>query len=397
MDQKQQWEFKARFRSGAYSWQGSALAVKRLNEAVSEIRKVARFHAVAAADGAVGLFERFWPAFQHIDSSSGALGAGVNRTQQDLLPLIAKARADRETRDKWLDRLWKAAEEDGVEFLSPTEDYWGELCASPETASEWADRLVGMVREAWADRGYLRGTSACLSCLLAAGRHEDLLDLLGAARFPFWHYRKFGVRALLKERRFDDALAYAEASRGLNEPDRAIDAACEEVLIAAGRPDEAYSKYGLGANQAGTGLATFRALRKKYPGVNPEHILHDLAELSGDCGHWFAAAKDAGFLDLALKFATEGHPDPLTLSRASRDLVEQDAEFAMLIGWLAVRRMLEGHGYEVTVAQINEARGYCLVAAGKIGVEDRMRQDFLTLVSTGKSNVRDLLLRHWSI
>jgi hypothetical protein len=36
----------------------------------------------------------------------------------------------------------------------------------------------------------------------------------------------------------DEALAYAEASRGLNQPDTAIDAACERILLDAGRVDE---------------------------------------------------------------------------------------------------------------------------------------------------------------
>ena len=38
----------------------------------------------------------------------------------------------------------------------------------------------------------------------------------------------------------DEALAFAEASRGLNQPDMAIDAACEKILLDIGRVDEAY-------------------------------------------------------------------------------------------------------------------------------------------------------------
>ena len=36
------WIFTARFRRNAYGWRGSRLACKRIKEAVSEIRKVAR-------------------------------------------------------------------------------------------------------------------------------------------------------------------------------------------------------------------------------------------------------------------------------------------------------------------------------------------------------------------
>jgi hypothetical protein len=35
-----------------------------------------------------------------------------------LLPIAIAAPADRKTRDKWLDRLWQAIEDDGVNYLS---------------------------------------------------------------------------------------------------------------------------------------------------------------------------------------------------------------------------------------------------------------------------------------
>jgi hypothetical protein len=89
------------------------------------------------------------------------------------------------------------------------------------------------------------------------------------------------MQALLSEGRMDDALAYAEASRGLNQPDTAIDAACERILLDIGRLGEAYEKYALTAKGSSTGLATFRAIVRKYPGRNPKAILSDLALASG--------------------------------------------------------------------------------------------------------------------
>ncbi len=68
------WQFTARFRAKAYGWRGSSLAISRLKEAVSEIKAVAKSDPVAAGGGAVSLMERVWPAFQDIDTSSGALG-----------------------------------------------------------------------------------------------------------------------------------------------------------------------------------------------------------------------------------------------------------------------------------------------------------------------------------
>lgn len=172
---KTAWIFKPRFRSQAYGWKGSSLASKRLKEAVSEIKKVARTDAVTAADGAVSLFERFWPALEHIDTSSGALGGAVNWTQEELLPLVIAAPADRKTRDKWLDRLWQAIQDDGVDYLCVVQDHWGELCASPEVASHWADQFVGLIRLAWSDPrpgGYVSATrlaSVCPACSRLAG------------------------------------------------------------------------------------------------------------------------------------------------------------------------------------------------------------------------------------
>jgi membrane-associated PAP2 superfamily phosphatase len=65
-------------------------------------------------------------------------------------------------------------------------------------------------------------------------------------------------------------------------------------------------------------LATFRAIARKYPSHDPKKILLDLATSSGDPGRCFAAAKDAGFLDLAVEFAATGRTDPRTL-RIPRD------------------------------------------------------------------------------
>ena len=381
MTGKHQWIFKSRFRSKAYGWRGSSLAIKRLKEAVSEIKKVARTDAVTAADGAVGLFERFWPSLEQIDTSSGALGSAVHWTQQELLPLVIAAPADRKTRDKWLDRLWDAIQDDGVDYLWVVQDHWGELCASPAVASQWADQFVGLIRLAWSDArpgGYVRATSLCLSSLLAAGRHQDIWDLLAIERFPFWHYRRFGVDALVKEGRIKEALAYAEASRGLNQPDRLIDAACERILLNAGRADEAYVRYGLTASETSTGLATFRAIFRKYPHRDPAGILLDLATSSGDAGRYFAAAKDAGFYDLALKFAGEGRTDPRTLSRASRDLAASQPTFAIKVGRLALERLLQGHGYEVTPLDIVEAYRHFLAAADKLDSKESAIRDALS-------------------
>ena len=401
MPTKHTWTFKARLRSRAFGWRGSHLACQRLKEAVTEIKRVARLDPVTAGEGVVSLIERIWPAFQDIDASSGALGGAAYWAQGELLPIVIEAPADRKTRDKWLDRLWQAIEDDGVNYLSPVEERWGELCRSLEVASRWADRLLGSLRTAWSDPrpgNYVRGTSVCLSSLVAARRHQELLDVLSLQRFPFWHDRQFGVQALLSHDRVDEALAYAEASRGLNQPDTAIDAACEKLLLDLGRLDEAYEKYALTANGSSTGLTTFRAIVKKYASRDPKQILLDLATSSGEPGRWFAAAKDAGFLDLALEFANTGCTDPRTLIRASRDLLKKDARFSLQVGRLAIRRILEGHGYELTGIDVMDAYNHFMAAAQTLGVQSEAREDVLAIATKQPGAAfSDILIRQCSV
>ena len=396
METKHKWIFKARLRSRAFGWKGSNLACQRLKEAVAEIRKVARTDPATAGDGVVSLMERIWPAFQDIDTSSGALGGAVHWAQQELLPITISATVDRATRDKWLKRLWQAIEEDGVDYLSVAGDVWGELCGSPEIASHWADRFLSLLRLAWSDPrpgGHVRGTNVCLSSLLAAGRHQGLLDVLALRRVPFWHDRQFGVRALIAAGRFNEALAYAEASRGLNQPDAAIDAACEKILLDLGRVDEAYEKYALNANRASTGLATFRMIAKKYSGRDPRRILVDLAASSGEPGRWFAAAKDSGFLDLALEFAGAGRTDPRTLSRASRDLLRTEARFSLQVGRLAIRHIVDGYGFELTRLDVIGAYRHFMDAAQSLGVAANARADVLAMATEKPGPFGDLLVR----
>jgi hypothetical protein len=166
-----EWRFKRKFRTNAYGWRASSLAIGRLKEAAAEIRSVAKSDPVAAGDGVVSLMERIWPAFQGIDTSSGALGAAVLRAVNELIPILTVASADHATRGKWLERLFEAVQSDGVEYLAPLEDRWGEIAQYPDLIDEYADRMIGMVRRAWADHQtfqHVIGTSVCLSCLLRA-------------------------------------------------------------------------------------------------------------------------------------------------------------------------------------------------------------------------------------
>ncbi len=66
-----------------------------------------------------------------------------------------------------------------------------------------------------------------MSALFAAGRYAEILVPLDLAPYKSWHYRQWGVKALRALTKNDEALRYAEESRGMNEPDWAISTACE--------------------------------------------------------------------------------------------------------------------------------------------------------------------------
>jgi hypothetical protein len=377
------WIFPARFRAGAHGWKSSRLACQRLREAVSEIKKVAKKEPDLAAEGAVRLFEKLWPALEHVDSSSGALGSAVNKTLDDLIPLIINAPAEAKTRNKWLERLWQAIADDGVDYLGPVGDRWGELCGSMETANQWAEELMPTLKSCWTDPNpgnYFYGTTACLSCLLVAGRHQELLDVLALDRKPFWHYRRYGVEALLAMGKKSEALKYAEASRGLKQPDSAIDRACEEILISSGLHDEAYRRYGLSAAKGNSYLARYRAVAKRYPMMAPAEILADLITTTpGEKGKWFATAKELELFDLALELANQSPCDPKTLTRAARDYLDSAPAFSLGTAMAALRWLSEGWGYEVTSIDVVEAHDRAMGAATRLSKVDAVSEQIRVL------------------
>ena len=383
------WEFKTRFRRHAFGWR-SQPAIKRVKEAVAEIKEVAREDRVHAAEGAVQFLERLSPALEHVDSSSGAIGTAVNRAVEALVPIIAGASADLEKRDAWLERLWDAYQEDDIPYIEMLGDHWGELCASPDVASRWADRLIGTCRMAWSPdpglRGFFKGTTNCLSALLAAGYHREILDLLDMAPYDMWHYRQYGVKALAAMGKKAEAIRYAEEGGGLNDSPVAIARACEEILLTSGFADDAYRRYGLVANRAGTYVAWFRAVARKYPHKTPAEILSDLVELTPDDeGKWFAAAKDARLFDEAISLANQTPCSPQTLTRAARDFSDENPAFALEAGLTALRWLVEGYGYEITALDVLNAYSFTMKAAETAGRAAETRQRIRNLMAAKAS------------
>ncbi len=379
------WEFRARFRRHSFGWR-SGPAIKRVAEAVSEIRRVARKDRMLAAEGAVLFLEKLSPALECVDSSSGAIGAAVNKAVAALVDIIAVAPADEKTRERWLDRLWVAYKDDQMPYIELLGDYWGELCASKEVASDWADRLIDICKMVWSrdpgQAGFFTGTTNCLSALLAAKRYEELLELLEMDPYQMWHYRQYGVKALAALGKVDEAIRYAEEGGGLDDNPVAVARVCEEILLSSGLAEEAYERYGLMANQAGTYAAWFRAVVGKYAHKKPAEILQDLvAHTPGEEGKWFAAAKDAGLFDEAIALANLTPCSPQTLTRAARDFKDQNPEFAVEAGMAALRWLVEGYGYEITGLDVLNAYSQTMKAAENAGCRERTRARVQALVA----------------
>ena len=364
------WAFRARFRRTAFGWKGIKLAIERIHEALTEIRAVARHDPASAAEGAVLFLEKLSPALNQIDSSSGALGNATYSAVQELVPIISSAPADAAVRMKWLDRLFDAIQDDDPPYIEHLGDHWGDLCAAPELASDWADQLLPTQRSVLLERkrgtyAFFSGSTPCYSALFKAGRHDELLELLAMDPHPIWQYFVWGARVLAARGQIDEAIAYVRERAGSTTSLEIIARFAEAALLKADRRAEAFDQYALLANQANSNLSTFRALAKMYPELAPDKLLsHLIASTPGEPGKWFATAKTLKLFDRATQLAWASPCDPKTLTRAARDHLTKQPGFAMQAALAALHWMSMGHGYELTGLDVQEAHRLAIEAAG---------------------------------
>ncbi len=191
--------------------------------------------------------------------------------------------------------------------------------------------------------------------------------------------------------RVSPAIELAEASRGPWTSAADVDALCEAMLLSSGLVEEAYARYGLRANRAGTYLATFRAVAKKYPHKQPEQLLADLVESTpGDEGKWFAAAKELGLYDAAIQLARASPCDPKTLARAARDHADEQPAFAVEAGLAALDWLVQGFGYEITGGDVWMAYSATMKAAETLGRAAETQERIRHLASGGCSFVAEV-------
>lgn len=61
--------------------------------------------------------QRVSRALERVGGSSGAIGIAVNHAIEELVAIIARAPADAETREGWLERLWEAHANDAIPYV----------------------------------------------------------------------------------------------------------------------------------------------------------------------------------------------------------------------------------------------------------------------------------------
>lgn len=343
------WQFRARFRRHAFGW-NSRLAIKRIKEALAEIRRVAKIKPELAAEGAVLFLERVSPALEHTDSSSGALGSIVNHACDELSLLIANADVDDTVRQAWLRRLWKAIQDDGMPYLQELETLWGRLCVHQRIAETWVEEFLPETRRALgpsdSTRGLyhtrFKGSTLCLSAMLAAGRHDELIALVRQSPLrSMLSYRIFAVRALAATGRIDEALAeyHTEKDEYTKE---SVAYFAEMILLEVGERERAFRSYGYLANRAKTHLATYRALRKKYPEIPLEELLRFcIAQTPGEEGRWVNAALHAKLYDFVLWLSATYPTDPPAIAKALMDMDSGDGNKTVELGFLALRSFID--------------------------------------------------------
>ena len=172
---------------------------------------------------------------------------------------------------------------------------------------------------------------------------------------------------MLAERgQVDEAIAYVREHAGSTTRLETIAHFAEDALLKAGRRAEAFDQFALLANQANSNLATFRALAKKYPELAPDKLLgHLIASTPGEPGKWFATAKTLKLFDRATQLAWASPCDPKTLTRAARDHLSKQPDFAMQAALAALHWMSMGHGCELTGLDAHEAHRLAIEAAAE--------------------------------
>ncbi|MBN1602164.1 MAG: hypothetical protein JW915_11175 [Chitinispirillaceae bacterium] len=383
------WEFTKYFRTNAYGWKGTALASKRIKAAIKEINAVAKKEPTIAAEGAVIFIEKCWRAIEHIDSSSGAIGTAVGNAVIEIVQVIHDAPLAIEERQKLIERIWDSWEEEGYGYYDELSEKWTELCAEPEIMTYWADSFLPIVKQIFSTdtpRSCFKGSEPCLSCLFETGRYDEIIEIVKSKSNPIFHYQKYVIKVVAATGEVDKALSMIDECLGDSYSTYQAAHLGEEILLKAGRVEEAYKRYGLMMPFQTTGLATLSAIRKKYPKISPQRILSDLLDAdSGNERRYFAAARQIGMIELAIEIAEKYDVEPKTLTTACKDYLKKDSNLSLKFGLLALQKYADGYGYEPEYTDVHKCYDLVLKSADNAGKTDEVNEKVQALVERDRS------------
>ena len=305
------WAFRARARANAFGLEPQpAISSRARGSRRDQEGRQERILSLLAAEGRMVLFleSRFASACSRRDSSSGATpGSAVNRATRELVPLIASAPADAKTRDAWLRAC-------STKLTPPTRsrtsktlaDHWRASCARRRRSRRACGRSTGRDHEERAvtrpeyARGHYHYHDDVLDGALSSGalrrdsgapgaREVLVVQAVGGGE---------GARGDGQEGGGHTARRIVARVRGQARRTRCVaQVVRKKSCCRRGSWTRAFARYSVDANRAGTYLATFRSVAKKYPMKSPVEVLERLvASTPGEEGKWFAAAKDAGLL-----------------------------------------------------------------------------------------------------
>lgn len=383
------WNFTKYFRSGVYSWKGSALASSRIKEAIKEILAVAKNDPALAAEGAVVFIEKCWRALEHIDSSSGAIGNAVNKALFELAEVVARAEIPSKERLKLTTRIWDSWQDEGYGYYDMLSELWPKYCVEKEVMNYWADSFLPVVKDVFKSTtpgAYFKGSEPCLACLFEAGRHDEIVGIFKTGGKSMLYYQKYLIKVEAARGDIDKALLMVDECRKDSYSSFEARQIGEELLINAGRIEEAYQRFGLNRAFEATGLTTLSAIRKRYPTISPERILNDL--INADIGNerrYFAAARKIGMIDLAIELAEKYDVEPKTLITACKDYLEKDVHLSLKFGLLALQKYADGSGYEPEYSDIKKCYEFVCEASERAGKQDDVSKQIELMVQHDKS------------
>jgi len=387
---KHTWAFTRFFRAGVYKWNGTALASKRIKAAISEIKKVAKKDPVLAAEGALKFIEKCWVAIEYIDSSSGAIGNAVNNALYEMAEVISNVDLPSKDRLKLIERIWDCWQEEGYGYYDVLSELWPKLCKEPEIMTYWADDFLPVVRHVFSSTepgAYFKGTEPCLACLFETGRYDEVVEILKNKERKLFNYRKYEVMVVAARGDLEGALDMLD--KYLYNPYTSTYAVArlgEELLMKNGRIEEAYRRYAFKTSFHATGMATFSAIRKKYPKISPQRILNDLIDADpGNERRYFAAARKIGMIELAIEIAEKNDVEPKTLTTACKEYSKKNPELSLRFGLLALQKYADGYGYEPELTDVLKCHDMVCLAAVHAGKVDEVAEKVRLLAENDKS------------